>query len=219
MVDESVIFQRTKLGRDEIKLKLAGLTQSERRVLIMLDGVTSYSVLPHKTAGLNSERLERALHKLLGLGLVAEVLMPSPNQRPEILDTAMLDRFLQSDPMDPTTIMNLDPEEEYGSLDTMNNLAPVTTRPDVKSVDLNSWALHSSSLNLSADRPTVSPVGVNMPQVHASPRVSQLALPVPDDGPDFSRPQTTLSEYSWEYLLIGLGIALIVLPLIISRPN
>ncbi|MEO8839736.1 MAG: hypothetical protein ABI351_13625 [Herbaspirillum sp.] len=227
MVDESAVFQRTKLGRDEVKMKLAGLTQSERRVLIMLDGVTPYSVLPHKTAGLSSDRLERALHKLLGLGLAAEILMPVPNQRPESLDAAVLDQFLRPDSMDPITIMNLDPEDQYGSDETRKKIAPHVSRSSTVSLDMNSWALHPVPPSVNIDpshASTATRKVLSVEQENIAPTVVSIS-PVGEQAspstrnPTFSRPQTGLSEYSWQYLIIGLGVALIILSAFLSRHN
>lgn len=112
MFDPSIIFHRTQAGRDEIKQKTYGLTQSERLVLIMVDGVSMYSEVRKKLPSLTDERFERALKKLQQKELVLEVFMPVEGQEAEELEPAIIDRFLQQDPLDPVTVIMYDPDEE-----------------------------------------------------------------------------------------------------------
>ena len=90
-----------------------GLTQSERLALIVIDGVTSYGDLRQKLKGLSEERFERALTKLLHKTLIFEVLLPETDSVAEEFDASTIDNFLHQDPLDPVTIMSLDPEEEF----------------------------------------------------------------------------------------------------------
>lgn len=112
MFDPSIIFHRTQAGRDEIKQKSYGLTQSERLVLIMIDGVSTYREVRNKLPALTDERFERALKKLHQKELVLEVFMPVEGQEADELEPAVIDRFLQQDPLDPVTIIMHDPDEE-----------------------------------------------------------------------------------------------------------
>lgn len=112
MFDPSIIFHRTQAGRDEIKQKSYGLTQSERLVLIMVDGASTYSEVRKKLPSLTDERFERALKKLQQKELVLEVFMPVEGQAAEELEPAIIDRFLQQDPLDPVTVIMYDPDEE-----------------------------------------------------------------------------------------------------------
>lgn len=116
MTDPAIIFQRTHTGREEIHNKTHGLTQSERLVLIMVDGVSSYKEIRAKLPVLTDERFDRALQKLQAKELVLEVFMPLDGQSPEELERTVIDRFLQQDPMDPVTIILRDPEDELGML-------------------------------------------------------------------------------------------------------
>lgn len=112
MFDPSIIFQRTHTGRDEIYQKSHGLTQSERLVLIMVDGVSTYQQVRSKLPALVDERFERAVRKLHAKELILEVFMPVADQAPEEIEQGVVDRFLQQDPLDPVTIMFRDPDEE-----------------------------------------------------------------------------------------------------------
>ncbi|RZI44381.1 hypothetical protein EGT07_02885 [Herbaspirillum sp. HC18] len=116
MTDPATIFQRTHSGRDEIHQKTHGLTQSERLVLIMVDGVSSFGDIRAKLPSLTDERFDRAFQKLQIKELVLEVFMPIEGQAPEELESTVVDRFLQQDPLDPVTIIFSDPEEELGML-------------------------------------------------------------------------------------------------------
>lgn len=112
MFDSSTIFQRTQAGRDEIKQKSHGLTQSERLVLIMIDGVAPAGEVRRKLPALTDERFKRALHKLQQKELILEVFMPVEGQAAEKLESSVIDRFLQQDPLDPVTIIMQDPDDE-----------------------------------------------------------------------------------------------------------
>ncbi|GIZ54095.1 hypothetical protein [Noviherbaspirillum aridicola] len=108
---DSAIFQRTDSGRQEIQNKTHGLTQSERLVLIMVDGVTPCKALRTRLPVLRQDRFDRALAKLEKDSLIAEVLLPLPDQQKEELDKSVIDRFLRQDPLDPLTVLAIDPDE------------------------------------------------------------------------------------------------------------
>ena len=129
MTDPGIIFQRTHTGREEIHKKSHGLTQSERLVLIMVDGVSTYKDIRAKLPVLTDERFERALQKLQLKELVLEVFMPLDGQAPDELERTVIDRFLQQDPMDPLTVILHDPEDELGMLSHARDLGPAATQP------------------------------------------------------------------------------------------
>ncbi|MFC7515173.1 hypothetical protein ACFQUU_09170 [Herbaspirillum sp. GCM10030257] len=116
-----MIFQRTHTGREEIHEKRHGLTQSERLVLIMVDGVTPYSDVRKKLPVLRDERFARAFNTLIKKELIVEVFMPVPDQSPEAVERSIIDRFLQQDPLDPVTIIIHDVEEELGETRPRNS--------------------------------------------------------------------------------------------------
>lgn len=108
---DSAIFQRTDSGRQEIQNKTHGLTQSERLVLIMVDGVTPCKALRTRLPVLNQDRFDRALASLEKNSLIAEVLLPLGDRPTEELDKSVIDRFLQQDPLDPLTVLAVHPED------------------------------------------------------------------------------------------------------------
>ena len=126
MIDSGTIFQRTQAGRDEIQQKSHGLTQSERLVLIMVDGISTYSQIRAKLPVLKDERFERAFKKLQLKELVLEVFMPVEGQAPDEIERTVIDRFLEQDPMDPVTIMITDAEEEMEFLGPSRSMQPST---------------------------------------------------------------------------------------------
>ena len=116
MFTSDTIFQRSPSGREEIYQKKCGLTQSERQVLIVIDGVTPCGVIRDKLTSLTPERIERALATLHRKELILEVLMPLADQQGDEVESAVVERFLQQDPTDPVTIISFDPDDEFGDL-------------------------------------------------------------------------------------------------------
>lgn len=109
----SAVFQRTESGRNEIRNKMHGLTQSERLALIVIDGISTYGELRIKLKGLSEERFDRALTKLLQKSFVFEVLLADGDHVAEEFDSKTVENFLHQDPLDPVTIISFDPEEEF----------------------------------------------------------------------------------------------------------
>ncbi|GGC94945.1 hypothetical protein [Undibacterium terreum] len=109
-----VIFQRTDSGRAEIQNKERGLTQSERLVLIIADGVSTYAGLRIKLKSLAHQRFDRAIRKLLEKGLLYEVMFPAEGQKPDMVDPDIMDKFLRQEDDDPVSIISFDPDEEHG---------------------------------------------------------------------------------------------------------
>ena len=66
----SMIYQRTDRGVREVYEKSHQFTQSERLILILLDGRLNVAGLKTRLPSLNDERIERALSKLQDAGLV-----------------------------------------------------------------------------------------------------------------------------------------------------
>ncbi|MEB0135912.1 hypothetical protein QN362_11290 [Actimicrobium sp. CCC2.4] len=113
LVQPTAIYQRTESGRMEIQLKKLGLTQSERLVLIFVDGRMSLAELKEKLRGLETSRLEKAIDRLATRQLIFEVLMHDASLLSDVLDAVVVDRFLQQDPLDPVTIVSFDAQYEY----------------------------------------------------------------------------------------------------------
>lgn len=132
MFDPSIIFHRTQAGREEIKQKSHGLTQSERLVLIMVDGVSTFEQVRNKLPVLAEGRFTRAVQKLQSKELILEVFLPVEGQAPEEIERTVIDRFLEQDPLDPVTIIMRDPEEELEFLARFSTAS--TARPAASTV-------------------------------------------------------------------------------------
>ena len=192
-MEAAAIFQRTDDGRDEIRTKKHGLTQSERLVLIILDGVTPYGELRERLKGLSEERFERALNKLLSKKLIIEVMFQLEDQKPEKLDASVVDRFLQQDPADPVTIISLDPSNEFDgeelSMDALRNSNTDGLRSNTSPYSEN-MEPHPSQF-LEAIQLPVGPVKeVDFYLPLEKPALKSTAVPIAKDGPG---PETSLS--------------------------
>ena len=138
MFDPSIIFQRTEVGRNEIRQKSRGLTQSERLVLIMVDGVSTYQQVRTKLSSLTDERFNRAVSNLQKKELILEVFLPVEGQVAEELESTVVDRFLHQDPLDPVTIILRDPDDELGMLGkgiAARAQSPLPARATVKAAE------------------------------------------------------------------------------------
>lgn len=208
----TTIYQRTPTGRDEIHAKQAGLTQSERQVLIMIDGVTPYQGVRGKLSALTDERFERAVRALLKKEFIGEVFLPLAGQEVEQLESTVVDRFLQQEPTDPVTIISYDPEEDFGELPSASSGISVAPIPELDVIV--------------APIPAVDEVHARMAdslqeelQARQAERRAQLAPPKPSaaspERPPASMPAVVPQQSDglgmhWGYWLIGLGIAFIV---------
>jgi hypothetical protein len=202
VVQGSALYQRTDRGRAEIKNKSYGLTQSERLVLLMTDGVSSYEALCRKMTGMTSLRLERAILQLAQQGLVAEVLLPQANPPLEVFDNDVIDLFLRQDALDPVTVISFEPEQEYGA----EEIPPAPPAQPPVPVDLASWTAHPAGVQ-SRDLTTPEPRDFYWPADAGDRR----AEPVPDPATppaqrigQFAPPRRV--QAGWEHWFIGLGL-------------
>lgn len=115
MINVTSTYQRTDAGREEIRRKTHGLTQSERLVLILIDGITDVAGVRAKLRGLTDDRYQRAMQKLIRNKLITEVLLPLVDQKADEVEDDIAELFLRQDALDPVTIISMDPEDEYDS--------------------------------------------------------------------------------------------------------
>ncbi len=198
-MDTAAIFQRTDSGRDTIKTKAVKLTQSERLLLIIIDGATPYGVLRQEVWALSAERFDRALRTLLKEGLIFEVLFPVQNQPVEELDSTVVDRFLQQDPLDPVTIISFDPEDEFGLDDNPFTEAKPAPLPDPDLI----WRPPEDIVPEPVSPPApsqVEPIASNAISVPAQSLDALLA----EDAPVFL-PRTPVSTVNMDEQSIGLA--------------
>lgn len=172
-METGVILQRTDTGRDTIRTKAVKLTQSERLVLIVVDGMTPLKALRKKMWALTDQRFKGALHTLAKKDLVYEVLVPLENQQPEEFDSDVINRFLQQDPLDPLTIIRIDPEDELDTnlIEKMGYAVPPSA--------IKSPLKHESSPNFSGQSKP-SPAAVALKIAADRPRTESPSKPAPD---------------------------------------
>lgn len=222
----TTVYQRTENGRAEIRNKSHGLTQSERQALIMVDGATSCDGLAQKLARLSGQRLQQILLKLERSGLIAELLLVPESIQPEQLDRDEIDRFLQQDELDPVTIISFDPDEDF-SLDHAEPATPVAASPGV---DLDSWIARPAPASPTPLAPAAVEAAGGPDPVRVDPYLPQgwsQASSAPQPPSPIMTPVQAPSGsarrrpgwLSWEYWFIGVGLLLIILPLLLPYLN
>ena len=116
----SMIYQRTDRGVREVYEKSHQFTQSERLILILLDGRLNVAGLKTRLPSLNDERIERALRKLQDAGLVEPMGGGDSSRtngsgvREGQLEPEAVAQFLEQSDLDPITIFG-DTEEAVAS--------------------------------------------------------------------------------------------------------
>ena len=112
----SMMYRRTDRGVREVYEKSHQFTQSERLILILLDGRLNVAGLKTRLPSLNDERIERALRKLQDASLVEPISYPAGKGNGSVApDTTPLEpeavaHFLEQTDLDPITVFG-DSEE------------------------------------------------------------------------------------------------------------
>jgi len=119
----NLIYRRTDRGLREVYEKTHQFTQSERLILILLDGRLDVAGLQTRMPSLSGERLVRSLHKLTNAGLIevgmgqagrAEVLGQGGDAR-QGLKAEVVAEFLAQSNLDPVTVIGSDTGIEMAS--------------------------------------------------------------------------------------------------------
>jgi hypothetical protein len=114
----SMVYQRTDHGVREVYEKSHQFTQSERLILILLDGRLNVAGLKTRLPSLNDERIERAMRKLQEAGLVEPMgaVDPSRGNGSAVsgLTPEAVAHFLEQTDLDPVTIFG-DTDEAVAS--------------------------------------------------------------------------------------------------------
>jgi hypothetical protein len=121
-LNAAMIYRRTDRGVREVYEKSHQFTQSERLILILLDGRLNVAGLQARLPSLNDERVERALGKLQDAGLVepmgsmeairASGLVPEAAR----LEPEAVAHFLEQTDLDPITAFGATEEEVASEL-------------------------------------------------------------------------------------------------------
>jgi hypothetical protein len=113
----SMVYQRTDQGVREVYEKSHQFTQSERLILILLDGRLNVAGLKTRLPSLNDERIERALRKMQDAHLIEPLgAGPRPGEAPgrSQLEPEAVAQFLEQSDLDPVTIFG-DSDEAVAS--------------------------------------------------------------------------------------------------------
>jgi hypothetical protein len=104
----SMVYQRTDRGVREVYEKSHQFTQSERLILILLDGRLNVAGLKTRLPSLNDDRIERALRKLQDAGLAEPMGLGDParanGSAARGLSPEAVAQFLEQSDLDPVTI-------------------------------------------------------------------------------------------------------------------
>jgi hypothetical protein len=99
---------RTQRGQGEVRQKSHTLTQTERLILVLVDGITPIDQIPRKLRGLTERRFKLALADLKAKGLVEETASASASvEAPDVLERENVESFVRQDALDPITISSL----------------------------------------------------------------------------------------------------------------
>lgn len=161
------LFDRTPQGLLEIRHRSRTLTQSERQVLIWVNGKRNVGELYGMSSVIRSERINLALEKLLKNGFVYEVMMAEPigelDEEAQLLANSPseeeIENYLRKDANDPVTIMaNSDYLEDLTTQDlSAPNEAASTSSTATASVSTPSTTAAATETN-----PSVSPAAAKL---------------------------------------------------------
>ena len=121
-LNPAMIYRRTDRGVREVYEKSHQFTQSERLILILLDGRLNVAGLQARLPSLNDERIERAMGKLQEAGLVEPMgsmdAIKATGLVPEIarLEPEAVAHFLEQTDLDPVTVFGATEEEVASEL-------------------------------------------------------------------------------------------------------
>jgi hypothetical protein len=121
-LNPAMIYRRTDRGVREVYEKSHQFTQSERLILILLDGRLNVAGLQARLPSLNDERIGRAMGKLQEAGLVEPMgsmdAIKASGLVPEIarLEPEAVAHFLEQTDLDPVTVFGATEEEVASEL-------------------------------------------------------------------------------------------------------
>ncbi len=121
-LNPAMIYRRTDRGVREVYEKSHQFTQSERLILILLDGRLNVAGLQARLPSLNDERIGRAMGKLQEAGLVEPMgsmeAIKATGLVPEIarLEPEAVAHFLEQTDLDPVTVFGATEEEVASEL-------------------------------------------------------------------------------------------------------
>lgn len=129
-LDRSLVYRRTERGVREVYEKSYQFTQSERLILILVDGRLDLAGLKARLPSVNDERLARALSKLTEAGLIEPSRAASPGSA---LQPDAVAQFLEQTDLDPVTVIgggaDMALEEAFAVSDSATRPSSRPTQP------------------------------------------------------------------------------------------
>jgi hypothetical protein len=201
------VLERTDEGVQEIYRKTNRLTQSERLVLIMVDGSADVAGLLLKLPALSMPRVIMGLEKLQEMRLVSERILLPKAVPPQQIPKAAVEKFLAQNPLDPVTVVRFD-EGDLGpttippDVRMFEELAPETephspARDKLDALMRNSSAVRPADLWPAPAAPVSAPVPAPAPKLVKTPELAPapVLVPVPTQAKgtlNDLRPSTTV---------------------------
>ena len=105
-LNANIRLKRTQRGQSEVRQKSHTLTQNERLILVLVDGITPIDQIPRKLRGLTERRFKLALADLKAKGLVEEAASASVDES-DALEREIVESYVRQDALDPITISSL----------------------------------------------------------------------------------------------------------------
>lgn len=102
-LDPRLTYRRTERGLREVYEKSYQFTQSERLILILVDGRLDLAGLKSRLPSVSDERLGRALAKLVDAGLIEQTRTAAPHAAS--LQPDAVAQFLEQTELDPVTVI------------------------------------------------------------------------------------------------------------------
>jgi hypothetical protein len=86
-------LKRTQRGQSEVRQKSHTLTQGERLILVLVDGVMPTDQVSRKLRGMSERRFKLAIADLIAKGFVEETV-PALDDRPEVLEREIIENYV-----------------------------------------------------------------------------------------------------------------------------
>ena len=153
----SMIYRRTDRGVREVYEKSHQFTQSERLILILLDGRLNVAGLKTRLPSLNDERIERALRKLMDATLVEPMGTDASKGNGSLPQSAQLEpeavaHFLEQTDLDPITVIG-DSEETVAAELVRASIEQAAAQLAREATIMGSVARQPASQRPASDRP------------------------------------------------------------------
>lgn len=116
-------LKRTQRGQSEVQQKSHALTQGERLILVLVDGVTTTEQVGRKLRGMGERRFKLAIADLMAKGFVEETV-PAPDDRAEVLELEIVENYVRHDSLDPVSISSITLQPQHWAANPKTDEVP-----------------------------------------------------------------------------------------------